>query len=325
METKPKVAIYYFVVPQTGFRNDGAPLFMTYNLRKLLNDQDAYTNHDLMKDDTKNVAHFSPSESVKAFGKFDLHVLVDHGEDAIGVPLDWELPHPNAYWVSDAHLGYKYRLERAKQFDYVFVAQRRFVDEFVRDGIDPKKIFWLPHAFEPMCYKPEPCIEKYDWAFVGHMNNQFRIDLLDRFCKEWPLGSHGYLGWRMPEHKGWNVLEDVSRKFNKSRVILNENIMDDINMRTFEAMGCKKALVTEWLPTLPELFQDRKHLMMYRTIEDAVAMTKELLANDDLRNSIAQAGYDEVIVKHTYMHRVKTILEVSLNYKIESKGELVTC
>jgi len=266
-----------------------------------------------------NVAHFAPSESTSAFGQFDLHLLVDHGEDAIGVPLDWELPHPNAYWVSDAHLGYKYRMERAKQFDFVFVAQKRFIDEFVRDGIPREKIFWLPHAFEPMCYKPQPCIEKYDWAFVGHLNNDFRIDLIDRFCKEWPVGEKGYLGWRMPGHLGWNVLDDVSTKFSRARVILNENILDDINMRTFEAMGCKKALVTEWLPTLPELFDDGKHLMMYRTIDEAVEKTKLLLGDDNLRNSIAQAGYDEVISKHTYMHRVKTILKTCLNYVPEEE------
>jgi hypothetical protein len=325
METKPKVAIYYFVVPQTGYRNDGCPLFITYNLRKLLDEKDAYVNHNFMCENTGNVAHFSPSEPITAFGKFDLHVLVDHGEDAIGVPLDWEIPHPNAYWVSDAHLGYKYRMERARQFDFVFVAQKRFIEEFVRDGIPREKIFWLPHAVEPMCYNPQPCIEKYDWAFVGHLNNQFRIDLLDRFCKEFPVGEKGYLGWRMPEFQGWNVMEDVSRKFSKARVILNENILDDINMRTFEAMGCKKALVTEWLPTLGELFQDKKHLMMYRNIEDAVAYTKELLADDNLRNAIAQAGYDEVISKHTYMHRVKTILKTCLDYSPALKEGLVKC
>lgn len=319
METKPKVAVYYFVVPQTGFRNDGCPLFLTYNLRKMLDGKDAYQNHNVMCENTGHVAHFSPSEPISAFGQFDLHILVDHGEDAIGVPLDWEIPHPSAYWVSDAHLGYKYRMQRAKEFDFVFVAQKRFIEEFVKDGIAREKIFWLPHAVEPMCYKPEPCIEKYDWAFVGHLNNPFRIDLLERFCKEWPVGEKGYLGWRMPERSGWNVMEDVSHKFSKARVILNESIQDDINMRTFEALGCKKALVTEWLPSLGDLFEDGKHLALYKTIDEAVALTRGLLADPVKREAMAQAGYAEVIAKHTYRRRAQEILEVCLQWKAQKE------
>lgn len=316
--TKPRVAIYYFVVPQTGMRNDGPPLFLNYNLRKILNGKAD------MESDTGNVVHFWPIGDTSKFGKFDLNILVDHGEDAIGVPLDWEIPHPSAYWVSDAHLGYKYRMERAKQFDFVFVAQKEFIEQFVKDGIPREKIFYLPHAAEPDVYRPYPIIEKWDWSFIGHINNPDRVNLLDRFVKEFGLGDgKGYLGWRMPEVPGHNVLDDVAKKFSQSRIVLNENIKKDVNMRTFETLACKRALLTENIPELHDLFNDGFHLLTYSSIDDAVEKARALLKNDEWRNSIADQGYKEFISKHTYMHRAETILQTCL--KLEPKGTLLPC
>jgi len=311
----PRIAIYYFVVPQTGYRNDGPPLFMNYNFRKLLNGCKTMEETRVdMGSDTRNVVHLWPGQESDKFGTFDLNVLVDHGEDAIQVPLDWKIPSPNAYWVSDAHVDDGYRMRRAKQFDHVFVCQKRFIDEFVAGGVDREKIHFLPHAAEPDVYKPYPSVEKYDWSFIGHLNNEDRINLIDRFTKELP---NWYLGWRMPGCPGWNVLDDVARKFGKSKIILNESIKDDINMRTFEALACKRALVTEWLPTLGDLFEDGKHLRMFRTADEALAITRELLVDEEKRNAMAQAGYDEVLSKHTYMHRAKEILKTCLNYEAE--------
>ena len=322
--TKPRVSVWYFIVPQTGFRNDGPPLFITYNLRKLLDGQDGLLDNSIMGRADGNVVRIQPNLESPGLGKFDLNILVDHGEDAIGVPLDWELPHPSAYWVSDAHLGLDYRIKRAKQFDYVFLAQKAFIPQFEAAGIPREKLFYLPHAAEPTCYKPEPITERWNWCFIGHLNNEFRIELCDRFVKEFGLGDgRGYLGWRIPQFKGHNILEDVSHKFNQSKIILNENILQDVNMRTFEALACKRLLLTEDIPELHDLFENGTHLSMFRSVDEAVEIAKALLEDDAKRKAIAEAGYNEFISKHTYMHRVKEMLKVCLNY--DHKGELVTC
>src|SRR5690348_12854243 len=110
----PRVAIYWDVLPQTNFRNDGAPLFVHYNLRKILNGQ---TKEQIAAqpsfDDGSNVVHLSPINPTSQHGEFDFNLLVDYGEDNLGIPLDWEIPHPNAYWAFDTHIdskGFEYRL-----------------------------------------------------------------------------------------------------------------------------------------------------------------------------------------------------------------------
>ncbi|HEX9504276.1 MAG TPA: glycosyltransferase [Patescibacteria group bacterium] len=324
MSTKPRVAIYYFVVPSTNYRNDGGPLYSFYNLKKILDPASVkWIGESCKFESSQQVMRLTPYGKPDQCGTFDLNIMVDHGEDAIGVPLDFEYPHPSAYWVSDAHINenaYKHRLETARKFDFVFLAQREFIDQFAADGIPREKMFFLPHAVEPMVYKPWPIIEKWDWCFIGHPNSEHRIDLIDRFMKEFPSR---YVGWREPAWLGYNVLEDAARKFCQSRLIVSDSIKKDLNMRTFEALGCKKLLLTNKFPALEEVFENGKHLIAYDSIDDAIASAHELLADEDRRNQIAEQGYQEVISKHTYEHRMREILRVCLNYV--PKGELQLC
>jgi hypothetical protein len=308
--SNPRVAIYYYVLPSTGFRNDGPPLFLQGALRRLLNGKQDFG------DSTGNVVHLWPTNNPKDYGNFDLHIWPDHGEDALNVPTPinggWMPPSPNAYWCSDAHLGYEYRLAMAKKFDYVFCCQKRAMAEFERDGVPKEKMFFLPHAVEPTAYFPHEIIEKWDWAFIGHLNCPERIDLLDRFCKEFP---NFYLGWRNGQAPGWNVLEDAARKFSQAKIIPNRTISDDIPMRVFETLACRRLCLTNEIPTLSDLFTSGTHLVTYRTVEEAVSLAKELLADPERREIISKAGYAEVMAKHTYDHRAKEMLKVCLKIK----------
>lgn len=313
--TKPRVALYYDVLPSTGMRNDGANLFMSYNFRKILDGKDALGDPSIMSGADGNFVHMSPINPTNLNGNFDLHVLIDYGEDGLNIPLQWELKHPNAYWIADSHLGYDYRLWRAKQFDFVFASHKPSIAKMIRDGIPAEKIHYLPWAAEEMCYKPIDIIEKWKWCFIGHMNNDFRIDLIDRFCKEWPVGIEGYLGWRMAESKGHNVLEDVAQKFCQSRIVLNESVLDDMNMRTFEALACKRLLLTEDVPAVRDHFEDGKHLVLFKTIDEAVERARWYIEDQPSREKIAEAGYQEFLAKHTYRHRAEEILKTCLNYE----------
>lgn len=313
---KPRISLWYYIVPQTGFRNDGACVFLNYNYRKLLDGIDPMLDKKVMRTDGGNVIHVQPNEPKNMLGNFDLNILVDHGEDGLGVPLDFVVPRPNAYWIADSHIGYDYRLKRAKEFDHVFASHKPSIARMIADGIPEEKIHYLPWAAETACYKPYDIIKKWDWSFIGHMNNDFRIDLMDAFIKKWPLGEKGYLGWRMQEFLGHNVLDDVAKKFSQSRIVLNESITDDLNMRTFEALATRSCLLTEDIPAVRDHFKDGEHLVLFKTIDEAVEKASALLLDEGRREAIAEAGYQEFLSKHTYMHRAKEILKVCIGYEV---------
>lgn len=326
--SRPRVAVYYDVLPTTNWRNDGAPLWILWNLRKILNGDTLGT---LKKDggftDNTNVIHLSPINPKTQHGSFDLNVLVDYGEDNLGIPLDWELPHPNVYWAFDTHIddkGYQYRLKRAKQFDHVFLCHKGQIERFIADGIPREKIHYMPVAAEPDCYRPYPIMKKWDWCFIGHLNSQHRIDLVDRFVKEFDLGDgKGYLGWRFPQIQGHNVLDDTAKKFSMSRIAINDSIKDDLNMRTFEVMATGTPLLTQENEPLLELFRDQYHLMTFKTIDEAVFKARLLIEDPVYANHIGNTGLTEILDKHTYNHRALEILKTSLNW--QPKGELQPC
>jgi len=266
-------------------RNDGAPLYYTNIMRKL--------GHDVVRP--------CGLKPIEPLGKCDFHLWVDWGEDALkpmlpNEPINMSSYHPSVYIASDTHLGFDYRLNKAKEFDFVFCNQKRAVEEFGKNGV---KSTWLPHAAEPMAYPCIPeCMKKYDVSFVGYVSFPKRRDALDRIFKSFDNFFYGQ-----------RLFESAAEMYRKSKIVLNTAAVDDVNMRVFETLATKSFLLTEDIPTIHELFTDGKHLVTYKNLDDAIDKIKYYLQNDEERNNIALEGYKEFISKHTYQHRFETILK----------------
>lgn len=292
-----RTAIYYDILPETGFRNDGNPVYLWAALKRR-------EDKGLIEID-----HLAPKPDVKLFGQYDLNLDVDWGEDGLAPIIPYtmiEIPKPNIYWASDTHLGFDYRLDKARKFDRVFCAQKQAVIEFEKAGV---KAEWMPHAFEPFAYHdiesgvPVPfsfASKDHDIAFVGHVNSPNRIDFLDRMFREFP---NFFFGQRK--------FQDAAKIYAKSKICINVAMKEDLNMRCFEVMGAGGFLLTDYVPHMEELFEDGKHLVLYRSHDEAVDKAKYYLSHDSEREKIAQAGFEEVMKKHTIDHRVDRILEVS--------------
>ena len=242
----------------------------------------------------------------------DMYVYVDDGVDH----SQWLPPHPWAYWAIDTHLGYGYRLWKAKQADRVFVAQKDAAWKFRKDGV--KHVEWLPLACMPAAHptkqeliekgwKPEDLSRTFDVSFVGYLNegvgqgSNNRVAYLDRLFQEFP--------------NSWcsvNVFfEDMAARFVRSKLVFNISIKKDLNMRVFEAMCTGSALLTNRdVHGIGDLFEEGKHYFGYKGRDEMVSVVQEALSNDALRHEVASSALIEVRTKHTYHHRMKTILEV---------------
>lgn len=276
-------------------RNDGNPLY-TWACMKRMQEK------GLLEID--HLAPFQSAEDIASkHGRYDLHLWVDWGEDGLGGLLPYapiDCAKPNAYWASDTHLGFDYRLSMARKFDHVFCAQKKAVGEFRERGI--QNPIWLPHAVEPLAYPRKTfAAKKYDIAFVGHINSQNRVEALDRLFKEVPNFFYGQ-----------RLFNDAADIFAQSKIVFNISMLDDLNMRTFEGMATGSMMLTNRVPSIEDLFVDGKHLVLYDDFDDMVEKARYYLAHDDEREAIAEAGYQEVIANHTIQNRVDKILEVAL-------------
>lgn len=307
-----RIASYYPDKNSVG-RNDGGPLFHTYNLRKLFGQE--------------NVVHLLPKGDLSRYGTFDLNYWVDFGDDAVGL-TDFVCPRPNVYIPSDTHLGYKYRLKKAREFDWVFCNCRNAVDDFIRDGIPADRVFWLPHGFDPLAYSKgvfneaknewdenaEP-IKKYDVCFVGHLNDQNRVDHLDRLFKEIPN-----FYW------GNQRFHQAAEKFNQSKIVFNVSAARELNMRHFESLGAGAFLLTDNIPPENNVFKEGVHFVGYDSHDDMIDKARYYLdpAHEAEREKIAAAGHLEAISHHTYLHRVLKVLDtVGVKYDRELAKSLL--
>lgn len=299
-----KIAIYY----HTSFgRNDGPPLYYWNVLKNQMG---------------LDVTHLIPDGDISRFGKFDYHFWVDYGEDGLPVDHTWEIPKDGGktiYVCSDAHIseeGKKYRYNHATKFDYVFFNQKRFVDEYKAEygyqASSTQHVSWLPHAAEPQAYPKYEILKKWDVSFIGHVqttpnyNGMTRIDALDALFKEFP---NFYFGTRTPLDPKVNLFEDAAKKFCQSKIVFNISIKDDVNMRVFEALSTGSFLLTNEIPTLSELFQDKVHLVTYNSYADMLQKAHYYLEHEDERECIAKAGYESFITSHTYRERINTIFK----------------
>ena len=266
-------------------RNDGPPLYWT----------------NAMKNLGWEVTHLS-SETEPKNKDFDLYLWVDWGEDGLTgcipyTPISMKNLHPSVYITSDTHLGFDYRLNKAKEFDYVFCNQERAVEEFNDKGVESE---WLPHAVEPQAYPNSPtCFKKYDIGFVGFVTFLKRAEALDKMLKEFPNFFYGQ-----------RLFEDCAEIYRQSRIVFNTAADDDINMRMFEATATGSFLLCEDVPTLSKIFKTGEHIITYSDISDAIDKAKYYLKNEKEREIIAKQGMEYVLAHHTYSARILKIYDV---------------
>ena len=281
----------YSVLPATGNRNDGPPLFWGQAFKH----QEGVAH-----------LHLDGLYPVTEFGVPDGWVVVDWGEDGLTsvmprVPTDWaEDGAPRIYICSDAHYSedaYQFRLAKAKTATLTLCNQSLIAERMKADGAT---VGYLPHAVEPTAYPADPIsIPKYDVCFVGHINHIGRAKFLDTMFKAFP---NFWFGKRF--------FEDAARVYRQSKIVLNQAINDDCNMRCFEVCATRSFLLTPWVTDLEKNgFVDGVTCAVYRTTEEAVEKARHYLADDVSRETIAQAGYDLVMSRHTYAHRAAVVLQ----------------
>ena len=227
----------------------------------------------------------------------DLFLWVETG---LGTPPPDLAEHsiPKACYLIDTHIHLEKHKQIARNFDFVFLAQNGYIDVFKESGIE--NVTWLPLACDPEIHGPgKECKKTHDVGFVGSVTETHtrRVELLSAIGKNFKLCR---------ERK---FLEEMAQVHARSRIVFNNAVNHDLNMRVFEALASGSLLVTDAACGLDELFEDRKHFVRY---EDAtlIETIRYYIEHPEERERIAAAGRKEVLARHTYEHRARFLLEM---------------
>jgi len=246
----------------------------------------------------------------------DLFVWIDQHRHNVPVNLE-ALECPTVALFGDTHLGdIRSRMEYGRAYDHVFLSfNRHHIPLFRQAGC--RNVAWSPAACDPVLHRRIPTPKIYPVSFVGGTHpflHGERVRLIQYLRSR---GVNVYVDCR--------VLEDMALIFSRSRIVLNGSIGDDLNLRVFETLGTGSLLVTNRLSPasgLEELFQDRRHLVLYENREHLLDLLHYYLEHEDEAERIAEAGHREVLARHTYDHRVE---EIVCTVMARERGEAGTC
>jgi SAM-dependent methyltransferase len=251
------------------------------------------------------VQHFLPDQMDQIRpGEHDLFMNIDDGR-TYSFRADL---HPSIFWAIDTHIKPERCLEKARDFDLVFCAQREGKEEMHRAGIPAR---WCPLAFDPEIHRKYPLPKILDISFVGNFG-RFRYKRFfwtgkKIFRKRARLIS--LLKKKFNLFTGNFYFEDMAVVNSISKVVFNRSVKDDVNMRVFEALGCGSLLLTNRIgPGQDLLFKDREHLVEYKTRKELAAAAKYYLRHDQERERVAEQGRTLALRKHTYAHRMDYML-----------------
>ncbi len=199
-------------------------------------------------------------------------------------------------------------------FDVVFTAQRDYVALFDAENLPrpmPHAVRWAPlfcdhtkdvpphHEHEGDFHAAAP--RDIPVSFVGTLqprNIPHRLPFLEAFRRRCPLVMRQ------------GAYQPV---FQRSRLVLNQSAIGELNFRVFEAMGCGAALLTEDTDNgLRELFrigEEAPHPYPRGDAAAAAAAALALLAAPERLAAMAAAGCARVRSEHTSRVRAQMVLD----------------
>ena len=202
---------------------------------------------------------------------------------------------PKAAWFILSHRYLEHHLESAKAFDVVFVAQHAFIPEFKNHG--NQSVFWLPLACDPDMHGNVFAPKQYDVGFVGSLEDERRASLLKKLSSEMNVSRKQVFLSEMAEH------------YSRSRIVFNSVVRNGLNMRVFEGLCSGSMLLTDPGTGMDELFEHKKHLVIYED-DEILELARYYLSHESEREKIAQNGRREVLERHTFRHRANEILRI---------------
>jgi spore maturation protein CgeB len=224
-----------------------------------------------------------------------------------------------AFWFPDhvANLGRQLML--LAPYDALFFKEPHLVDR-LRASLD-LPVYYLPQGCNPRWHRPVAPAGTEPYLVIAGNMYPSRVRLLDRLiAKGVPLKLYGagfprWLGETRARqvHTGRTVFrEDKARAFRSAAGVLNTMYPAEIagvNARLFEAAGCGAAVLTEFRPTVHELFDVGSEVLTYRDFDELIVQASRLLNETGLTTLIGDAAARRAHRDHTYDLRVTAILE----------------
>ena len=231
--------------------------------------------------------------------------------------------HPGTWvnWVPDDVHGLAIVQHALPAYDLVLASGTDVVEQLTPQL--PRPAQYLPLAADPSIYKPMRSRDQYRANVVFAGTATPRRERMLAELVEFGLALWGP-GWRRTSLRDYCRGEQLDtenfvRAYAGASVAINIHRAADadpavvergVNQRTFEVAAIGVPQVVDYRGDLAGLFEDRKEILVARTVEEMRALVEAALQDAAAGEAIALAGRQRLLREHTYMHRMHRLLEV---------------
>ena len=229
------------------------------------------------------------------FNSFDVIVCLEQYDRTNWVPHD-KIAKSKAkklIWAIDSHskgIESFRHLKKVGQYDHILCS--------ILHHVGPGDIYF-PNAYDDLLIKPTRVDKRSFLGFCGTDGGSQRLQLINNL-KETQANDFIF-----DEFVLGNEMVDTINSYD---VHFNFNVMDDINYRNFETIGCKIPLITNYNYQYDQLgFKDGENCIFYKDVNELHEKVDWYKVNRDKLPTIAEKGY-ELSYNHTYRNRIKHLL-----------------
>jgi len=225
------------------------------------------------------------------FNSFDFILnLENYGDDWLPDLSSFNKPY-KMFWSIDAHCrGMAPYEEIFKKGKYNLLLNSTL------DYVTEPYHHWFPNAFCHHKIKNLKIEKTHKFSFVGNHVN--RKSILDFLTDKYGLKQHIFV-----------IGDQMVKTINESFLHFNKNMLNDLNYRNFETIGCGTALITDYNHMYDKLgFVDNENVILYDSFESLIGKLNYYLDNTEKLATIANNA-ESLSSQHTYLERVRGLIE----------------
>lgn len=158
-------------------------------------------------------------------------------------------------------------------------------------------------------------------------NEMERIQVIQSLSQLFETKVYGDEAWKEVKGKKLKYMgyldhfRDMPKVFYHSKINVNITrayVISGLPMRVFDVLGSRGFLVSNYKGDLGKLFCLGKDLLVYRDLKDLIEICEYYLVHEKEREKIAKRGFETVLEKHTFIHRIRSMMECALGMSAAS-------
>jgi len=201
-------------------------------------------------------------------------------------------------------------------WDAALIWNPELVDKLHKNGV--KRAFFHQFCADTQYHFPQrQNLPEYDIAFIGNWDTSKKREKYLKTVADYNLGLWGSDYWnvrcREPSLRGISQgmcsYQDIPKFLGTAKMALNilrPQNEGGHNIRTYEIPATGTLMLSERSETLLNLFIEDREAVYFSSPEELREKVKYLMENQQLRESIAKAGYQKAL-KNTIAERVEEI------------------